>query len=157
MATARKTTAKTSTKAAATKKPSASAVDPAVLAAYGKLIAEHGKAEKKGATMPYTSVNGHMFSFIANTGKLALRLPEAEREDFIEKFNTSLCEQHGTVLKEYVVCPDAVVHDRRTLKKYYEISFDYVAALKPKPTTRKKSKSTVAKSKATIAGRRRGV
>lgn len=138
MATSKKSAAKSSSKTAS-KKPSAPALDPALLAAYEKLIAEHGKAERKGATMPYTSVNGHMFSFIANTGKLALRLPETEREDFIEKFNTSLCEQHGTVLKEYVVCPDAVVHDRRTLKKYYEISFDYVAALKPKPTIRKKS------------------
>src|SRR5262245_42442244 len=44
------------------------------LSRYEKLIATNPNVERKGATMPYTSLNGHMFSFLTKTGKLALRL-----------------------------------------------------------------------------------
>jgi hypothetical protein len=46
--------------------------------------------------MPYTSLNGHMFSFLTKTGKLALRLPEPERDAFLKKYKTTLCEQQGS-------------------------------------------------------------
>jgi hypothetical protein len=35
--------------------------------------------------MPYTSLNGHMFSFLTETGTMALRLPAGEREAFLKK------------------------------------------------------------------------
>jgi hypothetical protein len=63
---------------------------------YEKLIATNPKVEPKGATMPYTSLNGHMFSFLTKTGKLALRLPEPERDAFLKKYKTTLCEQQGS-------------------------------------------------------------
>src|SRR5262245_35597433 len=31
---------------------------------YEKLVATNPKVERKGATMPYTSLNGHMFSYL---------------------------------------------------------------------------------------------
>jgi len=36
----------------------------ASLALYEKLVATNPKVERKGATMPYTSLNGHMFSLL---------------------------------------------------------------------------------------------
>ena len=105
---------------------------------YEKLIAINPKVERKGATMPYTSVNGHMFSFLTKTGRLALRLPEPERDVFLKKYKTTLCEQHGAVLKEYVEVPDSLLTRTQELKKFFDISYAYVAALKPKPTQRKK-------------------
>ena len=80
---------------------------------YEKLIATNPKVERKGATMPYTSVNGHMFSFLTKTGRVALRLPEIERVAFLKKYKTTLCEQHGAVLKEYVEVPDSLLEERR--------------------------------------------
>jgi TfoX/Sxy family transcriptional regulator of competence genes len=105
---------------------------------YEKLVATNPKLERKGATMPYTSVNGHMFSFLTKTGRLALRLPEQDREAFLKKYDTKLCEQNGTVLKEYVEVPDALLAKTTELKKFFERSYAYVASLKPKPTQRKK-------------------
>ncbi len=102
-------------------------------------MATNPDVERKGAAMPYTSLNGHMFSFLTNTGKLALRLPDDERGAFLKKYKTRLCEQHGTVLKEYVEVPDALLKKTRELKKYFDVSSAYVASLKPKATTRKKS------------------
>src|SRR6185295_15266072 len=104
---------------------------------YEKLIATNPKAERKGATMPYTSVNGHMFSFLTKTGRLALRLPETEREAFLKKYRTKLCEQNGTVLKEYVEVPDGLLAKTQELKRFFEVSCEYVASLKPKPTKKK--------------------
>jgi TfoX/Sxy family transcriptional regulator of competence genes len=105
---------------------------------YERLVATNPKVERKGAAMPYTSVNGHMFSFLTKTGKLALRLPEQERESFLKKYNTKLCEQNGTVLKEYVEVPEALLTKTAQLKRFFESSYAYVASLKPKPTQRKK-------------------
>ena len=108
------------------------------LALYEKLIAAHPEAERKGAMMPYTSLNGHMFSLFTKEGYLALRLPSAEREAFLKKYKTTLCEQYGVVMKEYVVVPAALLAKTAELKKFFAMSYDYVGSLKPKPTTKKK-------------------
>ncbi|MBS1913871.1 MAG: hypothetical protein JST22_17920 [Bacteroidetes bacterium] len=109
------------------------------LALYEKLVATIPDVERKGATVPYTSVNGNMFSYLSKDGVLALRLPAEARDAFIEKYNTRLCEQYGIVQKEYVEVPDALLKKTAELKKYFAQSYAYVSALKPKPTTRKKN------------------
>lgn len=58
--------------------------------------------------MPYTSVNGHMFSYITREHTLALRLPPAELEGFLKKYKTQLQEAYGIVQKEYVAIPGAL-------------------------------------------------
>ena len=45
------------------------------LESYEKLVATNPEVKRKGAKTPYTSLNGHMFSFMTETGTLALRLP----------------------------------------------------------------------------------
>src|SRR5262249_29850076 len=104
------------------------------LAFYERLVATNPSVERKGAAMPYTSLNGHMFSFMTAEGALALRLPDGEREKFLAKYDSVLCEQHGAVLKEYVVVPDTLLAKTRELKKYFDLSLDYVGGLKPKAT-----------------------
>lgn len=105
---------------------------------YEKLVATNPEVQRKGATMPYTSVNGHMFSLLAKDGSLTLRLPEPEREVFLKKYQTTLSEQYGMVMKEYVVVPDALLRKTQELKKYFDVSYAYAKSLKPKATTRKK-------------------
>jgi TfoX/Sxy family transcriptional regulator of competence genes len=107
------------------------------LAWYEKLVATNTKVERKGATMPYTSLNGHMFSLLTREGWLALRLPSDARETFLKKYRTKLCVQYGTVMKEYVQVPDGVLKKTRELQKYFDQSYAYVGSLKPKPTTKK--------------------
>lgn len=109
----------------------------AQLALYDKLVATNPAVERKGAAMPYTSVNGHMFSFLTPAGTLALRLPDEERDAFLKKHKTRLCEQHGKVLAEYVEVPDALLRKTQALKPYFVLSYEYVKSLKPKPTKKK--------------------
>ena len=92
---------------------------------------------RKGATIPYTSLNGHMFSYLAEAGTLVLRLPPADREAFVRRHSTKLHEAYGIVQKEYVEVPDALFGDD-LLARYFCASHTYVAAMKPKATTRRK-------------------
>ncbi len=105
---------------------------------YEKLVATNPDVELKGATVPYTSLNGHMFSYLSKEGKLALRLPTEEREAFLKKYKARLCDAYGVVQKEYVEVPDALLQRTQELGKFFDISYKYVASLKPKPTTKKK-------------------
>lgn len=109
------------------------------LALYEKLVATNPQVERKGATMPYTSANGHMSSLLTKQGWLALRLPTDAREAFLKKYKTKLAEQYGAVMREYVQVPDALLKKTTELSKYFDLSYAYVSSLKPKPTTRKKA------------------
>jgi hypothetical protein len=108
------------------------------LESYDKLVATNPKVERKGATVPYTSLNGHMFSYLSKEGKLALRLPESEREAFLKKYKAKLCEAYGVVQKEYVEVPEGLLGKTKELQKYFAASYEYVAGMKPKATTKKK-------------------
>lgn len=108
------------------------------VALYEKLVATNKRVERKGAANPYTSVNGHMFSQLLPSGKLSLRLPAAERDSFLLEYNARLVEQYGVVMKEYVEVPDDLLANTDQIKRYFDISYDYVSSLKPKPTAVKK-------------------
>jgi len=107
---------------------------------YEKLVATNPNVQRKGDTMPYTSINGNMFSVLAKDGKLGLRLSEEERTAFIKKYKTKLFEQYGTVMKEYVEVPEALLRKTSELEKFFDLSYEYTSSLRPKPTTKKKSK-----------------
>jgi hypothetical protein len=55
-------------------------------------VATNPNVERKGATVPYTSLNGDMFSYLSKCGKLALSLPTGERTAFLKKYKAKLCE-----------------------------------------------------------------
>ncbi|HEX3101167.1 MAG TPA: hypothetical protein VHQ01_05225 [Pyrinomonadaceae bacterium] len=112
---------------------------PEKVALYEKLVATNPAVERKGAANPYTSLNGNMFSQLLPSGRLSLRLPEGEREAFLKKYDTKLVEQYGVVMKEYVEVPDSLLENTAEIKKYFDISYNYAASLKPKPTKRAKS------------------
>ncbi len=113
----------------------------AALVLYERVVAANPLVERKGDTMPYTSLNGHMFSVLHKDGTLALRLPAPERAAFLKKYKTTLAAQYGSVQPEYVVVPDALLSKTRELKRYFDVSFAYVGSMKPKPTTKSKAGS----------------
>lgn len=108
------------------------------VALYNKMVASNPDAVLKGATIPYTSHNGHMYSFVTKEDIVGLRLPADERPKFLDKYKTKLVEQYGIVQKEYVVVPDGLLKKTAELVPYFEMSYKYVNSLKPKPTTKSK-------------------
>ena len=108
------------------------------LVLYEKLVATDPRIERKGDTMPYTSMNGHMFSALHKDGTVALRLPSPDREAFLAKYKAALAAHYGVVQPEYVVVPDKLLTNTGELKPYFAASVAYVASLKPKATAKKK-------------------
>jgi hypothetical protein len=106
---------------------------------YEKVVASIPGIERKGASNPYTSLNGHMFSRLDPSGKLALRLHADEREKFLTKYKTTLFEAYGVVQREYVTVPNSLLQDTSELKKYFELSLWYVQTLKPKQSKKRVS------------------
>ncbi|MCO5948371.1 hypothetical protein [Mucilaginibacter flavidus] len=107
---------------------------------YDKLFAMHPDAVRKGDTMPYTSLNGNMYSYFTKDDYLALKLPAQKRGEFILKYDTGLVFQYGIVQKEYVQVPNSLLQKTEELKTWFFDSYDYATTLKPKPSTKVKKK-----------------
>jgi hypothetical protein len=88
--------------------------------------------ERKGAVHPYTSLNGHMFTYLDQTGTLGIRLAPDQVEAFLKKYKTSMFESYGVVKKDWVTVPDSLLKNTKELKKYLEASLAHVKTLKPK-------------------------
>jgi len=107
------------------------------LGVYNQLIEYLEHIERKGKTMPYTSINGHMFSFLSKEGEMGLRLSKADLDDFINEYKAELMVQHGKTMKEYVKIPSNLFNQIDILSSYLHKSLDYVSGLKPKPKKKK--------------------
>src|SRR5438046_10608850 len=126
----------------AKKKPST--IPAAKLALYEKLIATDPSIERKGATIPYTSANGKMFTYVSPTGDLRLRLPPAEREAFMKKYKTKVVVQHGVVMRDFVAVPPGLLARTAELRKYLATSRDFAKRLGTKQTSTR-SRSAITK------------
>jgi hypothetical protein len=86
---------------------------------YQKLIGANPGIERKGDTIPYTSLNSHMFSLLCKDGSLGFRLSKEDREEFLSKYPSAILIQYGVVMKEYVKIPDQLFGNFKELKKYF--------------------------------------
>ncbi len=102
------------------------------LAFYDKLIANHVKFERKGKTMPYTSVNGHMFSLLNKDGEIGIRLSKEAGKRFMEKYHTTPFKSHGCYMRGYVLVPENLYNDLALLTQYLDEAYEYVLSLEPK-------------------------
>jgi len=57
-------------------KPAAGAIPLEKLELYEKLVATNPNVERKGDTVPYTSLNGHMFSYPSKRGRAGFTASE---------------------------------------------------------------------------------
>src|SRR4051812_26371554 len=71
------------------------------IALYEKVVAQFPDVKRKGDNVPYTSLNGNMYSYLAKNGTMALRLPEEVRDDFLKEHNARLMQVYGITQKEY--------------------------------------------------------
>jgi len=110
--------------------------DPKTVALYEAIVATQPDIKIKGKKSAYTSLNGHMFSFLAKEGDLALRLSKADREAWAEEHGTEPIVEHNTVMKEYVRVPRAWLEDTERVSDHLATSVAYIRSLKPKPTKR---------------------
>jgi hypothetical protein len=106
---------------------------------FEKLLATQPEIERKGADNLYAAVNGNMFSLLLSPeGRMALRLPKDEREQFLKKYKTTLFGAYGAVMQEYVAVPDGLLSKTKELQKYLAVSYAYAKTLKPKVSKKKR-------------------
>ncbi len=109
-----------------------------LLSQYDLIVSKIPGMERKGTNLPYTSMNGNMYSMMRKDGTLGIRLSTEDREDFIKKYQTVPFENYGSMIKEYVEIPENVLMDTETMTFYMKLSHEYVKTLKSKPTKKDK-------------------
>lgn len=111
---------------------------PDALERYRSVVeSSAGDAIVKGAKNPYTSRNGHMFSFLDRDGAMALRLSKELGEEFRSRYETGPVMQYGAVMNGYVWVPEELCADAREITAWFDKSFEWIGTLAPKPTTKK--------------------
>jgi len=123
-------------------------IPAAKVALYDKLIAADPSIERKGATIPYTSANGKMFTYLSPTGDLRLRLPEDERDAFMKKYRAKLALSNGVVMKEFVAVPPGLFARTAELKPYLAISRAYAERLGAKTGAKRAAPRTTKRPRA---------
>ena len=89
-------------------------------------------AEVKGSKNPYTSRNGHMYSFITPEGTMALRLSDELADEFSANYATGEVRQYGAVMRGYVSIPDDLFADTAAIADWFQRSHDWIGSLPPK-------------------------
>ena len=105
---------------------------------YSRVVTESDTdAEVKGAKNPYTSRNGHMFSFLDADGVMALRLSDELAEEFKSSYESGPVMQYGSVMRGYVSVPEDLLEDTGELATWFARSFEWIGTLKPKATKKR--------------------
>ncbi len=105
---------------------------PDALERYAAVVERAGHAVK-GAKNPYTSRNGHMFSFLDGDGTMALRLSPELSDQFGSRYETGPVVQYGSVMRGYVSVPDELLSDTEGLQSWFQKAYDWIGTLEPKP------------------------
>ena len=102
-----------------------------VLKIYEEAISLAG-LERKGKTMPYTSSNGHMFSQLNKDNELGIRLSKEDTAVFDSKYGAEPFKSYGATMREYVLIPNSLLHQKEELSTYLKKGFDFVNTKPPK-------------------------
>jgi TfoX/Sxy family transcriptional regulator of competence genes len=102
--------------------------------AFGKIVPdEDPRVEpRKMFGYPCAFANDNMFIGLHQENML-MRLPEGDRERFLEKYETEIFQPFpGRIMKEYVVVPHELVRKPKELKPWIRRSLEYAASIPPK-------------------------
>jgi len=110
---------------------------PEALERYLAMVELSGNGEVKGAKNPYTSRNGHMFSFLDPAGNLAIQFSAELEAEFRAAYDSGPVEQYGRTMQRYSSVPAELLADTEALRSWYDRAWEWIGTLKPKPTKKK--------------------
>ena len=102
------------------------------LRVYEEILSKCDRFERKGKTVPYTSANGHMFSFINKEGDLGIRFSKEVQSKYFEKYQTDFFKSHNSVMRGYIKITEEMLEDKKNLQELLNESYDYVSSLAKK-------------------------
>ena len=104
---------------------------PDALERYAAVVEEAGEIVK-GAKNPYTSRNGHMFSFLDADGAMAIRLSDELADAFLSSYESGPVRQYGSVMRGYVSVPDDLLSDTGDIGSWFKKAHEWIGTLEPK-------------------------
>lgn len=108
---------------------------PEKLEQYTAVVDRAGTgAEVKGAKNPYTSRNGHMFSFLDGSGAMALRLSGELTEEFRSKYASGDVTRYGATMRGYSSVPPELLASVDELAGWFVRAWTWIGTLPPKAT-----------------------
>jgi hypothetical protein len=99
---------------------------------YDKIVALCPRFERKGKNLLYTSANGYMFSAINKDGEFGIRFSKEVQEKYIKELDTTIFKSYGAVMRGYILIPERLLSDVKTVARLLDESYDYVMSLEPK-------------------------
>ena len=106
-----------------------------VVALLTKFASGHEDLKVKGKASAYLAINGNMFAFVDGSGEFCCRLSKEDRAAYADAgFDASDVIRYNSVMRDYVVIPDALLSDTPKAQAWFERSVTYARSLKPKPT-----------------------
>ena len=106
---------------------------PGALTQYEAVVAAaSADVSIKGAKNPYTSRNGHMFSFLTPDGTMALRLSDERGEQFRADYDSGPVMQYGSVMRGYVSVPAGLLAAPDDLAPWFDEAWEWIGSLPPK-------------------------
>jgi len=103
---------------------------------YATVVEKAGEVVK-GARNPYTSRNGHMFSFLDVDGAMAIRLSDDLADEFLSRFESGPVIQYGSVMRGYVSVPHDLLSDAEELGSWFKKAYQWIGTLEPKATKKR--------------------
>ena len=108
---------------------------------YRAMVEASGNGEVKGAKNPYTSRNGHMFSFLDADGAMALHLSDELEAEFRSQYESGPVIQYERTMRGYSSVPPELLDDTETVRQWYDRAWEWIGTLKPKPTKKAAKKA----------------
>ena len=100
---------------------------------YAAAVEQAGEVVK-GAKNPYTSRNGHMFSFLDAGGTMAIRLSDELADEFLSRYESGPVMSYGSVMRGYVSVPDDLLSDTEEIGMWFKKAHEWIGTLEPKAT-----------------------
>ena len=104
----------------------------AQLKIYDELVSKCARFKRKGKTMPYTSVNGYMFSLFNKANEIGIRFSKEVQKKYIEEYNTTIYKSYNAIMRGYILITKEMLEDLNNVVKLLNESYDYAMSLEPK-------------------------
>lgn len=99
---------------------------------YDSLLAQLPEMQRKGKSVPYKSINGHMFTLVNKDGELGTRIGEKRVKEMQASGEAEQFRSHNANMRGYIKLSDTMLKDTKRCLAFFEEAQAHVLTLKAK-------------------------
>lgn len=103
----------------------------AKLKLYDFLVGKCPRLERLGKTMPYTAVNGYMFSLLNKAGEIGIRFSKEKQQHYMASYDTTNYKSYGAIMNGYILITEKMLEDANLITQLLNESYDYFNSIAP--------------------------